>query len=455
MRFRAPRQVCIASKPVEAKRATGHLLRVLGAGFGVAIGVGASIGSGIFRTPGDVAARLNSPLLIFVVWGLGGVYSLLCSSSASELGAMLPGAGGWYVYALRAFGQRTGFVVGCIDWINKTVATSYLSVVLGEFTVELFPALNGYAKWISATGLLLLTLLNWLGVRPGSRAQEITSLAKALALTALGIAAFTLAPHASTTSAAAPLSGDHHSFFLALIVALQSVIITYDGWYSPIYFAEEDKDPGRNLPRAMIGTVLACIAIYMLMNAAMLHVLGFNHLAATHVPAAETALAIFGSYGRRLILAISLISVLSAANATMMMTPRILFAMARDRFLPQAITRVNKGGTPATALLLSSLTSLGLVLTGTFDTLIAIAAILYVAVYVFGFVALLALRRREPGLARPYRVWFYPWTTLLVVAVSAAFLIGSVIGDPQHSLLTAILILLSYIAAVLITRRRA
>lgn len=446
------RQVCIGNETDRASHSRGHLLRVLGVGFGIAIGVGSSIGSGIFRTPGTVAGQLGTPFLVFLVWSLGGVYSLLGSSTVAELGAMLPRAGGWYVYAHRAFGQKIGFVVGCLDWTALTVALSYLAVALGEFAVELFPALTGHAKAISIVGLLLLTLLNWIGLRPSSRAQELTSLAKGIGMVALVVACFLWTPRGGAAAFPRFLISPSHSFFFGLIAALQSVIITYDGWYSPIYFSEEDEDPGRNLPRSLIGTVLACMAIYLLMNAAMLHVLGMSHLSGSLVPAAETALAVFGSYGRLIILLISLLAVLSAANATLMITPRILFAMARDGFMPQVMTHVNEGGTPATALVPCALVSMALILSGTFETLIALASILYVYVYLSGFLALPALRRSEPDLARPYRVWHYPSVPLLLVAVSLAFLVAAVMGDWRHSLYSLVLILLSYIAALLITR---
>jgi basic amino acid/polyamine antiporter, APA family len=147
--------------------------------------------------------------------------------------------------------------------------------------------------------------------------------------------------------------------------------------------------------------------------------------------------------------------VLSTVNALLMLTPRILFSMARDRLLPQSVTSVNQGGTPTVALFLCWFTGIILVLTGTFESLVAIASILFVAIYLPVFASLLVLRRKEPDLPRPYKAWFYPWTTLCVLLASAAFLIGSVIGDLRHSLFTMILILLSYVAALLITRRKA
>ena len=427
---------------------------MLGAGFGIAVGVGTTIGSGILRTPGEVAGQLGSASLVLTVWILGGVYALLCCSSVTELATMVPNAGGFYAYASRAFGQRAGFVVGCCNAMVESVAMAYLSVALGEFAAGLFPSLDGHVHAVGVTGLVLLTLLNWAGLRPGSRAQEITSAAKALGLIGLVVACF-FSPGASSASIATKSSVPEHSLFLGLILALQGVVVTYDGWYAPIYFAEEDRDPSRNLPRSMMGTALTCTAIYLLVNVALLHTLGMTHLAGSQLPAADAAMVVFGRYGKQFILLLSVVGVLSTINAGMMLTPRILFSMARDGLLPQSVTTVNKGGTPTVALFVCSLASVILVLTGTFESLVAIAAILFVANYLPVFAALLVLRRREPDLPRPYQVWFYPWTTLCVLLVSAAFLIGSVIGDLRHSLFTVILILLSYVAALLATRRKA
>jgi basic amino acid/polyamine antiporter, APA family len=439
---------------VRANRKTGHLLRILGVGFGIAVGVGNTIGTGILRTPGEVARYLGSASLVFVVWILGGVYALLCSSSVTELGTMLPRAGGWYVYSHRAFGERIGFVVGCCDWMVQCVANAYLAVALGEFAAGLFPVLGDHVRLIGVAGLALLAFLNWIGLRAGSRAQELTSLAKALGLLALVVACFTISPNtsASVSFAGSNTLGQKHSLFLGLVLALQGVVVTYDGWYAPIYFVEEDLDPARNLPRSMIGTALSCIVIFLLVNAAMFHVLRMDHLAGSQMPAADAAMLVFGRYGKQIILLISLVAVISTINAGLLYTPRILYAMARDRLLPRGVIYVNKGGTPALALFLCALASIVLILTGTFDTLIAMGSILFVAVYLSGFASLLVLRRSEPELSRPYKVWWYPWSTLAVSFASAAFLVGSVLGDLRHSLFTAILIFLSYTASRLVVR---
>jgi basic amino acid/polyamine antiporter, APA family len=386
-------------------RAKGHLLRILGVGFGIAVIVGGAIGSGILRTPGLVAAQLGSPRIIIAVWLMGGIYALCCTLSVIELGTMLPRAGGWYVYSRRAFGEYAGFLVGCIDWIAQPVAIAYLAVAFADFATELQPSLHGYAKLVSVASVVVLTLLNWLGLRVGSRIQELTSLIKALALIAFVVACFVISPHSASdgfalhASMAAPKGG----LLLGVLLALQAVIITYDGWYFAIYFTEEDNDPARNLPRASIVGVLACVAVYALVNMALLHVLPMNKLAGSEVPCADAAMAVFGGRGKQFILVLAMVTVLSALNATVLLSCRILFGMGRDGWLPRWLASVNSGGTPSAALLVVSLASIVLILSGGYEKLIGIGSFLVVVLYLSGFCALFALRIREPELPRPSR----------------------------------------------------
>lgn len=429
------------------------MLRIVGVGFGIAVSIGGTVGSGILRTPGEIAAQLRSPWLILAVWVFGGVYAFYATVAVSELGAMLPREGGWYVYSREAFGEYAGFLVGCCDWMMQTVAVSYLAVAFGEFAGGLFPALGSHTKLAAVACVVTLTLLNWVGLRVGSRAQELTSLIKALALIAFVAACFLLSPKTAAVSATL-VPNSHSTILVALVIALQAVIVTYDGWYGAIYFMEEDKDPARNLPRSAIGGVLACIAIFLLVNAALLHVLPMGQLSASQVPAADAATLLFGNHGGQFILIVSLITVVSTINALLMITPRILFAMSRDGLLPQWMTSVNSGGTPARALLAGALVVIGLVLSGSFDTLIAIASFLFVTIYMSGFVALLWFRVRRPELPRPFKAWGYPWTVYGVLLVSAAFLVASVVGDLMHSLFTLILVAASYPIYLLAVKKR-
>jgi APA family basic amino acid/polyamine antiporter len=184
--------------------------------------------------------------------------------------------------------------------------------------------------------------------------------------------------------------------------------------------------------------------VFLLVNAALLKVLPMAQLAASQMPAADAATLVFGSHGRQIILIISLVTVVSTINALLLITPRILFAMGRDGLLPRSMASVNRGGTPSVALWIGALASIALVLSGSFETLIAIASFLFVAVYISGLVALFVLRVRQPDLPRPFKVWGYPFTTLGVLLASAGFLVASVISDIQHSLFTLVLIAISY-----------
>jgi APA family basic amino acid/polyamine antiporter len=432
-------------------RPTGRLLRLLGVGFGIAVGVGATIGGGILRTPGTVAGYMGTAWLTVTVWLVGGLYTLLCSSAVIELATSLPRAGGWYVYSGRAFGKRVGFVVGCCDWMNQTVAVAFLAVAVAEFAAELQPALSPHVVGVAIAALCGLTLLNGIGLQAGSRTQAITSLAKTLALVALVIGCFIVSAGAEPAPAAAharPPTG----LLLSWLLAFQAVVVSYDAWYAPMYFAEEDQDPTRNLPRSMVGTVVSCVGIFLLINVALIHTLGMGGLQHSKAPAAEASFLVFGTWGKQIILVISIITVISSINATLLCAPRVLYGMARDHLLPRRLTAVNQGGTPVWSLLLCAVVGVALILSGTLETLIAIDAVIIVAVYASGFASQMMLRWGEPQLARPYKAWWYPWSTLCVLIVSLGFLLAAVIGDLRHSLFTVILVVVSYLASRVIVR---
>lgn len=442
--------------PSASQDPKGHLLRILGVGFGVAVIVGNTIGVGILRTPGEIAARLQSSALVIALWILGGVYAFFCTLSVTELATTLPQAGGWYVYSRRAFGDYVGFLVGCSDWMVQAASLAYAAVAFGEFAAELQPALRGNVKLVAIALLSILALLNWFGLRSGSRAQELTSLAKVLALLGFVVACFAISPVGGAVKLAEPASFPlpRGGLLLAVLIAFQPILVTYDGWYGAIYFMEEDEDPVRNLPRSSIIGVLACIAVYLLMNAALLHVLPITRLATAQLPAADAAMAVFGSHGKQIVVIVSMVSAIGGLNAIMLMMPRILFGMSRDGLLPLGVASVNRGGTPTGALLLAAIAGGGLILSGGFEKLVAISSILFAAVYLSGFCALFVLRAREPDLPRPFVSWGYPWTNLGVLVISLAFLVASIIGDFKDALFTLVLIALSYPAYVLLAKRR-
>jgi APA family basic amino acid/polyamine antiporter len=435
-------------------QAKGQLLRILGVGFGIAVIVGDTIATGILRTPGEVAGYLGNRGLIIGIWILGALFAFFSTLAVIELGTTLPFAGGWYVYSRRAMGDFAGFVVGCSDWVVQTATTAYLAVAFGEFAVEFQPAFRGQVKLLAVAVLLTLTFLNWFGLRMGSRMQEAASLAKAVALLAFVFACYGAGPGvASAAAAPAQIAYPKSGMLLAFVLAIQAVIVTYDGWYAAIYFTEENKNPAKNLPRSSLGGVLACATIFLLVNGALFHVLPMRQLAHSQMPVADAAMAILGSRGKQLILLISLLAAVSTINATILMTPRILFAMARDRLLPQWLASVNARGTPTPALLIGTLLAMALALSGSFETLIAICSILFAAVYLSGFVSLFVLRKREPKLPRPFRIWGYPWSNLGVLLASVAFLTVAIVADLRDALFMLVLIALTVITYFLLVRR--
>src|SRR5205814_7155608 len=223
----------------------------------------------------------------------------------------------------------------------------YVSMAIGEFTALLGPSLGGYEKTVSMVALAALAALQLAGLRVSSRFQEITTAVKCAAFLAVVAAAIVFAPAAHAQSA----SASRASSFSGLIVALQSVVITYGGWQSGLYFSEEDRDPDRNLPRSMIGGVAAVIVVYLLVNLALLAVLPTGDLARSTLPAADAAQMLVGGRGRAIITILSIVSLPPMLNAILMIGTRILFAMGRDRLLWPRAASVTARGTPAAAML--------------------------------------------------------------------------------------------------------
>jgi basic amino acid/polyamine antiporter, APA family len=233
----------------------GQLRRLLGLGFGLAVIVGSTIGVGILRTPGLVAGHLHSSSAILAVWMVGGIYTLLGAVCLAELGTMVPQAGGYYVYARRGFGDWVGFSVGWTDWLTYCTVLAYVSIGLAEFGGVLLPALAGWVRPVAVGTLLAMVALQWVGLKVSARFQEWTTAVKFLAFLALVVAAFTMGPEAARRL---QTPGDAPGLtFTGIILALQAVVIAYGGWQSALYFTEEDRDPARHLPRAMIGLPLS------------------------------------------------------------------------------------------------------------------------------------------------------------------------------------------------------
>lgn len=423
-------------------------MRILGVGFGLAVTIGGTIGMGILRTPGEIAAQLPTPTLFIGVWILGGVYALLGAINVAELGTMIPRSGGWYVFVHRAMGNYPGFVVGWSDWLSTCGTLAVIAMVVGEYTAVLIPRLAGRDKSIALAVTLAFAALQWRGLRWGSFTQNATSLLKTLIFAVIAIAAFT---YGGNTNTGTPLPSPHgYALFGALIIALQGVLYTYDGWYGVIYFGEEVRNPKRDVVRSMLGGVFLVIGIYIVVNLAYVYVLPMSQLAGENFAAGAVANKIFGAYGDKTIRVLAILSLLSTINAYTLTAPRILYAMSCDELFARRATRVNRGGTPTVTLLISTVVAV-LFIFRSFEQVLAALAFFFVANYTMAYLSLIVLRRREPDLPRPYRAWGYPWTTVIVLLGSIVFLVGAVISDKKDSLF-ALIILAASVPIYLVVR---
>lgn len=430
------------------------MFRVLGLGFGLAVIIGNTIGSGIFRTPGQIAEQLPNNWLFLSVWAIGGLYALLGALQIAELGTMLPQSGGQYVFARHALGEYAGFVVGWSDWISTCGSTAAVAIVIGEFSTALFPVLRNSQIWIGVVVTILFALLQLHGIVWGSKSQNITSCIKAIAFTALIAACFLIGPQTKATGSDVALPTGF-ALLAAFVISLQKVIFTYDGWTGVIYFSEEVERPGKNVPRSLFAGILSIIAIYLLVNIALLYVLPIFAIAGKDFAVGVAANEIFGRYGDTVFRSLTILSMLSAVNAYHLMASRVLFAMSRDGLFAQRAATVNKGGTPVPALLVSVAVALLFIVFGqTFERVLAVLAFFFVANYTLSFISVFVLRRREPQRERPYRAWGYPWTTAAALLGSLLFLAGAVASDTRNSIYALLLLALSYPVFRLIKRPR-
>lgn len=431
-----------------------NLLRILGLGFGLAVVIGGTIGVGILRTPGEIAALLGLGWLIILVWILGGVYSFFSANYTAELATMLPEAGGPYVYARRAFGDYGGFVIGWSDWLGNCAATAFLAIAFAEYSTELIPFSIGGVSVVAVAVVLLLTLVSWKGSQMGSDTQKLMSLLKTIALLAFVVVCFAFGggqTNAAAQTQTVPIG--FYAQFVAVVLGFQLVLGTYGGWNTVVYFAEEDENPAQNIPRSLMGGVLLVVAIYLLINLALLYVLPIPQLAASKLAAADAMQQIFGARSGQIVTLLAMLSLIAIVNACVLQTPRTLYALGRDGLFSAKACAVNRGGTPTVSLIISVLMAILLILSGTFETLLAIYAFFGVAINALLIVALFVLRRREPDLPRPFKTWGYPSVPFILLLISILLFVGFIISDVTNSLYALGLIAASYPIFWLIKRQ--
>ena len=441
------------ARSVRIRKERGKLLQILGVGFGIAVAVGNSIGAGIVRTPGDIAARLPNHWLYFSVWFLGAFYALVSAFQLAELGSAIPKSGGQYNFSRRALGDYAGFIVGWSDWLSTCGSTGAIGIVVGEYMAHIFPVLDGALriKVTAVSVIVIFAVLQWKSISMGSKVQNFTTLLKGLAFFVMVIACFSFGGHVRHAAEAAPLAKAAApvvipvgaALITAILFGIQATIYTYDGWDGVIYFGDEIKNPGHLVPRAIFASLFSIVVIYLLINAAVLYVLPMSDIAGNNFSLGLAAQRVFGPHGDTVFRSIMVLALFSTINALHLMGARVIYAMSRDGLFFRGVSRINKGGTPTLGLLLSALVAVAFAVFS-FDRVIAMLAFFFVTNYLLSFISMFLLRARDPAMPRPYRAWGYPWTTALALLGSIGFLLEAIREDRTNSIFTLIALACSY-----------
>lgn len=418
-----------------AEEEGGTLPRRIGLWTGVAILVGSTIGSGIFRSPAGIADKLPGPLPLLAVWVTGGLFALCGALTLAEAAGAFPQTGGVYVYIREAWGRLPAFLFGWSELVMiRAAALGAISTTFAEYSVRVMghdPGVapySGYVHYIAAAAIIVTAVFNYVGVRTAGTVQNITTLAKVGGLLAIIALAFAVG---------LPQTGGHYtpiaptgSFSIAPFgLALVSVLWVYDGWADVSFVAGEVENPRKNLPRILILGTCGIIVIYLLANLAYLAVMPVEEMRHSKLVAADVAQRLVGTAGVAFVAVVVMISTFGGLNGTMFTGPRILFAMADDGMLFRILARVHpRFKTPSVAISFVATIAAIFVLAGTFEQLADAFVTAIVPFYALAVASVFAFRRR--GDYNPsFRVPLYPVVPALFI-VSTIMLLGNAIVDP-------------------------
>ena len=428
--------------------------RALGPFDATMVVIGGIIGSGIFINPYLVARTLDSPAQVLAAWVLGGAVAMAGAFAYAELGRLLPKAGGQYVYLREAWHPLAGFMYGwALLFLIETGAMAAVAITFAEYALRLVGAPGAAPQPIAVASIVLLSIINYFGVKPGSRVLNVFVVLKVAALAVLILLAWfqTGAPAWLSAARADATPTTALTFGAALI----PILFAYGGWQVANYVAEEMREPERHLPRALILGTLSVVVIYLLVNVAYLRTLGLDGLAATTTPAAETASRWFGAGGERFIAAAIAISTFGFLSLAVLAPARVYYAMAADGTFFPALARLHpRYGTPALAIVLQSAWAIVLTLTGRYGDLLN--TVVFADWIFFGLTVagLFVLRPRLGGRSSGFRTPGYPWLPALFVIIAAVVVVSAVREAPLRSLAGAGLLLAGVPVYLFFSRRR-
>jgi basic amino acid/polyamine antiporter, APA family len=414
-----------------------RLPRHLGLWSAVAVLIGSTIGSGIFRVPATVAERLQYPGPVFLAWVIGGLIALFGALTLAELAGALPRSGGVFAYILESFGPLPAFLFG---WSELTVirasALGAIATIFAEYLGYFIPLTGMQVRLVAAAGVIVVGLLNYVGVDRAAVVMNLTTVAKYLALGGLVALAFTAGE--GSVSHFSPAWGPGINLSL-IATALIAIMWTYDGWADLSFIGGEVKNPGRTLPRALILGTSGILLIYLLLNVAYVYLVPLPEMARSPLIAATAAerIPLLGRFAGAAISGVVMLSCFSTLIGSMMTGPRIFFAMADRGLFFQSIARVSpRFHSPSVAIWLATGLGVVYVLLNDFQQLADKFILGIWPFYALAVGAVFVLRRSRPDLARPYRTWGYPVVPILFLLASIGMVVNALWTDPVDTGIT-------------------
>jgi APA family basic amino acid/polyamine antiporter len=411
-----------------------QLLRELGGWEATAIVIGIMIGTGIFIVPAQITRSMGTRDAALSVWAVTGLLSLFGALSFAELAAMMPQAGGQYVFLREAYGPLTGFLCGWSFFVAaQTAGISVLAVGFAEYASEFLPLTPWELKAVAAASIVVLTAINYRGVREGGALQSILTGAKVGAIAVIILLGYVLVrglPGGPDTLAA-PTG---RRFVASFGVAMVGAFWAFEGWNACTFAAGEVKRPERNVPLALIAGTGAVVVIYMALNLVYFHVLPMDQVARSSRVGADAAARIFGHTGAYLVSLLIIISTLGSLNGSILAAPRVYYAMARDGLFFRWCARVHpRFHTPHMALIAQGLWAITLVAVGTYEQLFTYAIFAAFVFYALTALAVVVLRHTRPDAPRPYRAFGYPYVPIIFVLGSTWFLVNTLMEEPMEA----------------------
>jgi APA family basic amino acid/polyamine antiporter len=415
--------------------------RALGPFDATMVVIGGIIGSGIFINPYLVARLLDTPVLVLAAWAVGGAVALAGAFAYAELGQLMPRAGGQYVYLRDAWHPVVGFLYGwALLFMIETGAMAAVAIAFAQYALKLTGGNVAWARPVAVATIVVLSAVNYVGVKPGSRVLNVFVVLKVAALAAIILFAW-IVPAAPSWLTAGRV-GQAPAGALAFGAALIPILFAYGGWQNANYVAEEMRDPERHLPRSLVIGTLAVVAIYVLVNIAYLRALGLEGLAATTTPAADAAARWLGAAGERFVSAAIAISTFGFLDLAILAPTRVYYAMAADGAFVPALARLHpRYQTPALAIVVQSAWAILLALTGEYGDLLD--TVVFADWIFFGLtVAGLFVFRRRLTSRSGFRTPGYPWLPAFFVTVAVVVVFSTIRTAPVRSLVGAGLLLL-------------